>query len=72
MNKDKMIIGLMALSLLSAVAAGYVFLTGQDVFSLAGTQWILIAILLGVYSNHAYHCPLMKGGSCCKPEEPKV
>lgn len=72
MNKDKMTIALMVLSLLSTVSAGYVFLTQNSLFGLAGTQWILLAILLAVYSNHVHHCPLFKGGACCKSEEPKM
>lgn len=67
-----MTIILMVLSLLSAVAAGYDFMTGSNLFNLAGTQWILIAILFAVYSNHVHHCPLMKGSACCKSEEPKM
>ena len=67
-----MTVALMVLSLLSAAAGGYVSLTQTDLFRLAGTQWILIAILLAVYSNHVHHCPLLKGGACCKPEEPKA
>ncbi len=37
-------------SLGASVVAGFVFLTQNNVFNLAGTQWILIAIILGVYS----------------------
>lgn len=64
-----MIITLMVLSMAAAALAGYVFLTQNSVFGIAGTQWILIAILLGVYSNHVHHCPLLGGGSCCSKSE---
>lgn len=61
----------MVLSMVAAALAVYVFLTQNSVFGIAGTQWILVAILLGVYSNHAYHCPLLKGESCCGNSEAK-
>lgn len=60
---------LMVLSVLATVMAGYVFLTQNSVFGVAGTQWILVGIVLGVYGVFAQHCPC-GGGSCCgKPEE---
>jgi hypothetical protein len=37
------------LSIVAAVVSGFVFFTKMDVFNLAGTQWILIAIVLGIY-----------------------
>lgn len=40
-------------SVLAAVIAGYVSLTQSDVFKLAGTQWMLIAIILGIYGLYA-------------------
>lgn len=40
---------LIGLSVLAAVISGYVNFTQSDVFKLAGTQWILIAIVLGIY-----------------------
>lgn len=36
-------------SVVAAVIAGYVSLTQKDVFALAGTQWMLIAVVLGIY-----------------------
>lgn len=41
---------LMWLSVAATVTAGYDFLAHTNVFGLAGTQWILIAIVLGVYA----------------------
>lgn len=38
------------LSVLAAVVAGYDSLAKSDVFGLAGTQWMLIAIILGIYA----------------------
>lgn len=40
---------LMAISVLAAVIAGYVSVAQSDVFGLAGTQWMLIAIVLAIY-----------------------
>ncbi len=50
MNYKKTSDYLMWLSLGASVVAGFVFLTQNNLFNLAGTQWILIAIILGVYS----------------------
>lgn len=41
------------LSVIAAVVAGYVSLVQTDVFALAGTQWMLIAIVLGIYGIYA-------------------
>lgn len=61
-----------ASSVLALAVSAYVFLSGQPNFlNLAGTQWMLASILLGVYAL------LMQGwqsgaSSCeCKPEEKK-
>ena len=62
---------LMGLSVLATFLSGYVFVTQNSVFGIAGTQWILIAILLGVYANHVFHCPMLNGGSCCGKSEGK-
>lgn len=40
---------LIALSVVAAVVSGVVSVFQTDVLSLAGTQWILIAIVLGIY-----------------------
>jgi hypothetical protein len=69
--KEKIVMLLMGLSILTAAAAGYVFVTQNSLFGIAGTQWILISILLGVYANHAVHCPMLQGGSCCGNSEVK-
>jgi predicted permease len=50
MNYKKISNYLMWSSLIAVVVAGFVFFTQNNVFNLAGTQWILIAIMLGVYS----------------------
>jgi hypothetical protein len=44
---------LVGLSAVTAVIAGYVSLTRNDVLNLAGTQWMLIAIVLGIYGMYA-------------------
>jgi hypothetical protein len=49
MNNKKMSDGLIWLSIVTAVVAGYVSFTQTDVFALAGTQWMMIAIVLGIY-----------------------
>jgi hypothetical protein len=41
------------LSALAAVLSGYVSLSRVDVMNLAGTQWMLIAIVLGIYGLYA-------------------
>ncbi len=38
------------LSVIAAVIAGYDFLAHTDVFGLAGTQWMLVAIVLAIYA----------------------
>lgn len=40
----------MLLSVISVVLAGWVSFGQTDILGLAGTQWILIAITLGIYS----------------------
>ncbi|GBE16533.1 hypothetical protein BMS3Abin15_00354 [bacterium BMS3Abin15] len=45
---------LIILSLVSAVLAGIVNLTvAETVLGLAGTQWVLVAIVLGIYAVYA-------------------
>lgn len=44
---------LIAVSVLAAVVSGYVSLSQNDLFGLAGTQWILVAIVLGIYGLYA-------------------
>ena len=46
-NKDNILVGL---SVLAVVLAGVDFIAKIDVLSLAGTQWILIGIVLGIYA----------------------
>jgi hypothetical protein len=41
------------LSVIAAIVAGYVFFSKNDVMAIAGTQWILIAIALGIYGLYA-------------------
>jgi hypothetical protein len=43
---------LAALSVVAVLVAGYVNLSRVDVFKLAGTQWILIGIVLGIYAMY--------------------
>ena len=38
------------LSVVAVLISGYDSLTRSDVFGLAGTQWMLIAIVLGIYA----------------------
>jgi len=40
---------LMGVSVLTVIISGYVSLSGKDFFGLAGTQWMLIAIVLAIY-----------------------
>jgi len=40
---------LMGVSVLTVIISGYVSLSGKDVFGLAGTQWMLVAIVLAIY-----------------------
>ena len=49
MGKYKMGDWLIWLSILALIISGFDFLTKSDIFNLAGTQWILIAIALGIY-----------------------
>lgn len=43
---------LASLSIIAVLVAGYVNLSKTDVLSLAGTQWILIGIVLGIYAMY--------------------
>jgi|WetSurMetagenome_2_1015567.scaffolds.fasta_scaffold56820_2 hypothetical protein len=52
MNTKKTADVLAVLSVLSVLIAGYVNLSKADVFNLAGTQWILIGIVLGIYAMY--------------------
>lgn len=53
MTAKKMADAMIGLSVLTAVISGYVSVSGSDVFSLAGTQWMMIAIVLGIYALYA-------------------
>ena len=44
---------LMGLSVLAVLISGYDSLYKTDVFGLAGTQWMLIALILAVYGIYA-------------------
>lgn len=44
---------LIVLSVAAVVISGYVNVTQNEVLKLAGTQWILIAIVLGIYGIYA-------------------
>jgi hypothetical protein len=44
---------LMGLSVVALLVSGYDSLFGTNVFGLAGTQWMLIALLLAVYGIYA-------------------
>lgn len=45
------------LSIIALILSGYVFFSQNEVFGLAGTQWILISMALGIYAIYA--------GTCC-------
>lgn len=47
---------LFALSVVAFIITVYVTLTNNDVFKIAGTQWILVAILLAVYAQYLNTC----------------
>lgn len=41
---------LVALSVVAVILAGVDFVAKTDILTLAGTQWILIGIVLGIYA----------------------
>lgn len=49
-NKESLAKTAIALSLVAVVLAAIDTLTGADILGLAGTQWILIGIVLAVYA----------------------
>jgi uncharacterized membrane protein YuzA (DUF378 family) len=53
MNNKKCKNIFMGLSIIAAVAAGYVSVFQKELFNLAGTQWMLIAIILGIFGLYA-------------------
>ena len=52
MNNKKASDVLVIISVLAAIVAGYVSLSQNDVFGLAGTQWMLVAIIFGIYGMY--------------------
>ncbi|MEI6587376.1 MAG: hypothetical protein WCO05_00325 [Candidatus Moraniibacteriota bacterium] len=44
---------LMGLSVLAVLVSGYDSLFKTDLFGLAGTQWMLVALILAVYGVYA-------------------
>jgi hypothetical protein len=44
---------LMGFSALAALISGFVFLTQSSFLDLAGTQWILIAVIFALYGIYA-------------------
>lgn len=70
MTKSKLSVGVMVASVLATAVSFYVFLSGQDLFNIAGTQWILIGIALGVYGLYLVHCPCGSAGdACCQTKD---
>lgn len=53
MDSKKIADLLIALSIIAALIAGYVFFSKNDILQIAGTQWILVAIALGIYGLYA-------------------
>ena len=53
----------MILSIIAAALAAGDTLFKVDILNLAGTQWMLIAIVLGVWGNHAEACGCCSGKS---------
>lgn len=53
MNKVKCNDILIGLSVVAVLISGYDSLYRTDVFGLAGTQWMLIALVLAVYGVYA-------------------
>ncbi len=41
-----------AFSVIAFIISGYVFFFRSSIFNLAGTQWMLVAIILGIYGIH--------------------
>ena len=58
-KSDKILI---ALSVIAAVISAIVSITQNEILGLAGTQWILVAIALAIYSLYAKDC------NCDKPQ----
>ena len=52
MNNKKTADVLMIISVIAVVVSGYVSLSQNNLFGLAGTQWMLIAIVLGIYGMY--------------------
>jgi hypothetical protein len=52
MNMKKMPDILVALSIVAVLVAAYDNLSKTDIMNLAGTQWILIGIVLGIYAMY--------------------
>lgn len=48
---------LFILSVIALILSGYVFFSQNEIFGLAGTQMILISMVLGIYAVYA--------GTCC-------
>jgi hypothetical protein len=70
MNKGKLSMMVMGASLLATVISGYVFVSGQNILNIAGTQWILVGIALGIYGSYLLHCPCGEESNCCKSKNP--
>ncbi len=55
-NTIKMAHGLFGLSVLAMILSAVVFYGGENIWGLAGTQWILISIALGVFAANLHAC----------------
>jgi hypothetical protein len=55
-NKKNMSTAAMVLSVIAVILSGVVSLTKTDILNLAGTQWILIGIVLAIYAVYLSSC----------------
>jgi hypothetical protein len=54
---------LMILSVIAVIMAALDLIFKIDILNLAGTQWVLIGIILAVWGNHAESCGACAGKS---------
>lgn len=65
-NPIKFAHALFSLALVAAVLAAVVFFAGMEaLWNLAGTQWLLVSIALGVFAANLHMCKdCVKSGGC--------
>lgn len=55
-NKKNLATAAVVLSLIAVILSAIVSLTKTDILGLAGTQWILIGIVLAIYAVYLNSC----------------